>query len=305
MPYSLHEDLCSVQGQQFTLGYLLTVVAANTTITYGEIADRLRADLSMEGKVFPTHIGWVVGTLMESILEVVHSAPLINLLVVNQKTGHPGEGADGFLRRRFRLPAGRPIRQERRKKLVAKAAGAVYAYAEWPNIYRRLFEAKPPASDPASLVTGTEIDGVPPSSVGGFGGPAESKEHRRLKEHIYTHPRVIGAPAQPNRKNTEQLLLSGDKVDVFFEHGDAAYLVEVKSIRSSEPDLMRGIFQCVKYRAVFEAQRKFTTPELSVNVTLVTEIEPPTQIRDLAKLHDVRCKVVAVNDRPSGGSVVV
>jgi hypothetical protein len=39
-------------------------------------------------------------------------------------------------------------------------------------------------------------------------------------------------------------------------------------------------------------------PGLSVHVTLVTEVEASTEIRALAKLHSIRCKVVAVNDRP-------
>jgi hypothetical protein len=155
MPYSLYDGLCSNRGQQFTLGYLLTVVAANTTITYGEIADRLWADLSVDGKVFPTHIGSVVGTLMEGILKVDPSAPLINVLVVNQRTMQPSEGADGFLRRRFRLPPD-PIQQERRRKLVAKAASAVYAYAGWRRIYRKLFKTEPPAIDPGIIVEGND-----------------------------------------------------------------------------------------------------------------------------------------------------
>lgn len=270
------------------------MVAAKATITYGEIADRLRADVSINSKVFPTHIGQVVGTLMDRILEVDGSAPFINFLVVNQETRQPSEGADSFLRDRFHLLSG-PIPPKLRMRLVAESVSAAYAYPGWPNIYERLFKAKPPDIDPASVVFGTEIDPVSPSSRGGFGGPAESKEHRRLKEHIHSHPEVIGAPAQPNQSKKELLLLSGDEVDVFFEHGKAAYLVEVKSIRSSEPDLKRGIYQCVKYRAVFEAQMAEIMPELSVYVTLVTEVEPPTQIRDLAKLHRVRCKVIAVN----------
>ncbi len=288
------DDLCSNACQKLTLGYLLTVVASNATITYGEIADRLRVDLSIDGRVFPTHIGLVVGTLMEHILEVVPSAPLINLLVVNQRTMQPSKGADGFLRKRYRLTS-RTIPKELRREIVAKGTSAVYAYPGWPNIYRQVFRTRAPDADPASLVVGTEIDRLPPSSLGNFGGPAESREHRRLKHYVYAHPDVIGAPSQPNRLAMELLLRSGDEVDVFLEYGNIAHLIEVKSVRSSERDLERGIYQCVKYRAVFKAQRRVLMPDLSVRVTLVTEVEPSQHIRALGRLHGVRCKVVAVN----------
>lgn len=89
--------------------------------------------------------------------------------------------------------------------------------------------------------------------------------------------------------------MSGDEVDVFFERGQRADLVEVKSIRSSEPDLVRGVYQCVKYRAVFTAQRLGTTPDTRVFVTLVVEAQPATYILDLAKLHGIRVKIVRLN----------
>jgi hypothetical protein len=291
MPYSISEIRADA-GLRFTFEYLMLVTAADSWITYGEIADRLQTDMAIDGKVFPTHIGGVVGTLMERILEVDHSAPLINLLVINQRTRQPSSGADEFLWHRFHLPR-RLIPRDRRRRLVEKEAISAYGFDGWPRIYRRLFGIPPPEIDPASLVTGTEGD--PPR--GGFGGPAESREHRRLKEYIYGHPALVGAPARPKRAKMEFALLSQDEVNVFFEHRDTAHLIEVKSIRSSEPDLKRGVYQCVKYRAVFQAQRIDTTPDISIQVTLVTEIQPSSDIQALAKRNRVRIRVVPVNRR--------
>jgi hypothetical protein len=293
MPYSIEDDLCSQRGLQLAFEYLLPRVAANAKITYGDIATKLRADLSIEGKVFPTHVGHVIGTLMHRILDAESTAPLVNVLVVNQKTGEPGSGANFFLRSRFGT-------LRRRGELIRQAAREVYAYAGWSRIYRKLFKTEPPAA-PGSLVEGTEVDGMPPASATKQprGGPAESDEHKRLKQHVEDHPESVGAPARPRQRRKEMKLLSGDEVDVFFEYRDAAYLIEVKSVLSSDPDLERGVYQCIKYRAVFEAQRSGTAPK-AIKVILVTEITPSAKIRDLAKQHGVRCRVVAVNRRGGG-----
>lgn len=84
-------------------------------------------------------------------------------------------------------------------------------------------------------------------------------------------------------------------MDVCFETGNRVDLVEVKSIRSDWNDLQRGIYQCVKYRAVFQAQRQAVTPDMQVVATLVIETEAPADISDLAKMHRIRLKVVKVN----------
>lgn len=115
MGYSV-EQLCS-DGLEPTFRYLLPVTAANTTITYGQIADALQVDLDIDGNVFPTHIGAVVGTLMERIHQVEPNAPLINVLVVNQNTGQPGVGADGFLREWFEISA-KPLPKKQQIDLV-------------------------------------------------------------------------------------------------------------------------------------------------------------------------------------------
>jgi hypothetical protein len=298
MPYSLEDDLCSKDGLRYTFDYLLPVVQAGTTITYGEIAEKLAEDLHIDGKVFPVHVGHVVGTLMERILDIDNAAPLINVIVVRQGSDQPSSGADGFLRNRFHLGGTGPINGKEKRELVAEAAKAVYASKNLGQIYRRLFDQEPLEASPASLIEGSEADGIPSSSSQSgqrFGGPAESEEHRKLKQYILRHPEKVGASEKPDDARKEFMLLSGDEVDVYIACGNTVRLVEVKSIRSSAPDLIRGVYQCIKYRAVFEAQRVETTPDIQIIATLVVETDPPLHIRDLAKRHKVRIAVVSVN----------
>jgi hypothetical protein len=70
------------------------------------------------------------------------------------------------------------------------------------------------------------------------------------------------------------------------EHGDAAYLFEVKAENSNEYDLKRGMHQCVKYRAVHYAQRRGPTPNIKIHAILAVESEPPGSIAALAKFSD-------------------
>lgn len=289
--YSIENDLCSDEGLRHLFDYLLPHIATNSTITYGEIAEWLARDLGIP-RIFTTQIGHVTGTLMNRILEIDASAPLLNLLVVNVK-GIPGKGANGFIRDRFGLPGKGDSPIPNREDYIEKEASRVFTFRRWPRIYRRLFKTAPPEIDPATLVQGTEEDGKPPATTkGGHGGPAEGPAHKALKAYILANPPCVGAPAEPDKSEDEYLLLSADEIDVVFEHGDAAYLVEVKAANSDEADLRRGVYQCVKYRAVYHAQCKGLTPNIKIHAILAVEVEPPGAIGALAKFNDVTVKRV-------------
>lgn len=281
-------------GLPWVLRYLLPIVAANTTITYGRIAVLLQKDLQLDGPIFSTQIGGVVGTLMNRLHEADPKIPLINVLVVNQGTGAPGIGVDDYLRDRFGVTVD-PLSPTRKSKLVARASREVYTYRNWPQVYSDVFGGPIPNVDSLAFVTGTEQDGLPPSSVGKRGGEAESKEHKALKAHVLAHPACVDIKGGPDKAKDEFVLLSGDEVDVYFETGNRIDLIEVKSIWSDWNDLRRGVYQCIKYRSVFLAQRQTLTPDMQVVVTLVLEDEAPADIRDLAKIHSIRLKTVRVN----------
>ena len=53
------------------------------------------------------------------------------------------------------------------------------------------------------------------------------------------------------------MLLSGDRLDVYFVQSDGTKIaVEVKSRVSPDDDILRGLYQCVKYKAVLDAENK-------------------------------------------------
>jgi hypothetical protein len=94
------------------------------------------------------------------------------------------------------------------------------------------------------------------------------------------HPEIVGLPAKLTG-DTERPLLSGDVLDVFFQHGQDSIAVEVKSALSSEADIVRGMFQCVKYRAVLEAQQAADGLAQSARAVLALEAKLPSKFQAL------------------------
>ena len=62
--------------------------------------------------------------------------------------------------------------------------------------------------------------------------------------------------------------------------------LEVKSSDSDESDLRRGIFQCIKYRAVMQAMDIRT--DAPIVAILVTQSPLPGDLKALARLHRIR-----------------
>lgn len=99
------------------------------------------------------------------------------------------------------------------------------------------------------VITDEETSDISKAFSGGFGG--EGEEHKALKNFIASNPSVLKHKII-SKGETEHILLSGDRLDVFFKAENVA--VEVKPKFSPEDDVTRGIFQCVKYKAVLEAE---------------------------------------------------
>ncbi len=74
---------------------------------------------------------------------------------------------------------------------------------------------------------------------------------------------------------TEKGLPSGDSVDVSFENNKHWVGVEVKSEISDEFDILRGLYQCVKYQAVMESYLAVLNLQKDVRVILALGCELP------------------------------
>lgn len=52
----------------------------------------------------------------------------------------------------------------------------------------------------------------------------------------------------------EHRLSSGDNLDAYFTNGRESLAVEVKASNASDAELMRGVYQPIKYKAVLRAE---------------------------------------------------
>lgn len=294
MSYTV-EDLCD-RGVKPPMLLLLGRIQKRATATYGEVARMLERELELgDHKVFPTHIGAVAGSLMDLILTKYKTAPLINSLIVAQSDGLPGRGCFGFIDNRLKKRKGSVelMLQAERFALIHKMWNDVFDYSKWDEVFEGIFDHSPEA-DATGLERFAERDGRP-EGWGGRGG-GESEQHKRLKLYVLEHPGCIGAAKSDVRlRTTEQPLLSGDSVDVFLSTGRISYLVEVKSILSSEDDLKRGIYQCLKYGVVLAAQQEKHFTAEDVVATLVTERDLPSDLLELARRLGVKTCTVCVN----------
>jgi hypothetical protein len=277
-----------------TFRWLIAAALDGTVMTYGDIKKKLEDEVGFS-TIFATRIGFVAGSLMEKIQAKIPEAPLINVLVVNQVDRQPSHGAGWFMGNRFKKPLLKAEDAKQKypqlwKDSFERSAAEVYEYGpeKWAKVYKRVFNATltPQQIDEQreQRKHGTEQDGIPTGRNYGPGG--EGEFHRSLRLWIRDHPKSVHASFDGAETETESSLESGDRVDVMYRCPDRVVLLEVKSRRSNDVDLKRGVYQCIKYRAVREAMDVRHKP--LIETYLVTETELPGDIAALLRLHKIK-----------------
>lgn len=218
------------------LPLLVRQAKAEQPITYGGLAEEL-------GISNPRTLNYPLGAIGNALLALSREwgveVPPIQALVKNKGTGLPGSGVG------YAAPDAKEFREastKRRRELVNLMLSKVYAFTRWEDVLRHFKLA--PASTPAAPRPARPI----PDLVGG-----ESPDHLALKQYVAANPQAVRLPRSCAPGETEFLFGSADAVDVLFRNGREWVGVEVKSVRSGESDVARGLFQCVKYRALIEA----------------------------------------------------
>ena len=97
----------------------------------------------------------------------------------------------------------------------------------------------------------------------------ESDDHKKFKEWVAAHPEKIGIGKVNLEREYE--FDSLHRVDLLFDLGDERIAVEVKSKKSSDSDVGRGIYQCVAYKALLEAKIKVKKLRVKARALLVIE----------------------------------
>ena len=238
------------QRARNALPILVRQAMANEKIYYATLAKEL--DMSN-----PRNLNDVLDCIGNAVLELnellskEEKIPLINGIVVNQHTGLPGDSVH-FIRQK--------LDPRQKEAIVNRELADVFFYGKWPFVLNELGLKMP--DDLGSRL----IESTTHQSRGG-----EGEEHKQLKAYIADHPEIVGLKKSLGTGETEVELPSGDTPDVLFQNSKCRVAVEVKSRISNEADLKRGIFQCVKYRAVLKACRSVEIGNYEVNSILAIE----------------------------------
>lgn len=208
-----------------------------TTNTYGDLIKEL-------GMTKFSGIGHTLGCIEDVIdklrQETKEPIPTLNALI-RGKDGLPSYGFEYVNEYYSKMSL------QDKKRYVEGVNNETLNYKNWDAVLQALC-LKP------SVVNSVKDETVIRS--GKSYGIGEGPHHKALKEYVYNHPGSIGLKVI-DKKDTEYVLLSGDRLDVYFEQKNGTRIaVEVKSIVSPDDDILRGIYQCVKYKAVLDAENK-------------------------------------------------
>ncbi len=222
----------------------------------------------------PRNLNYVLGSIGQA-LESLGAAwgeaiPALQCVVINRHSHLPGEGIGWFIEKKEDF---KKLPRKHQRMLIEAELKRIFAYPRWHDVLD-YFGLKPARTD---------FSGVINTAAQRQGG-GESLQHRRLKEHISLHPEAVGLSRRLRPGKTEYALPSGDVLDILFENGIDLIGVEVKSSISDSPDLVRGMFQCVKYRAVLEALQASNGKPQSARTILAIESSLPSDLVPLKNL---------------------
>lgn len=249
------------------LPLLVRQAKAEQPIYYSDLAE----ELDMPN---PRNLNYVLGFVGDALQALGKKwktdIPPIQSLVVNKATGIPGKGFWGFAG--LKSAAKASLKQKR--LLVRQMLQKIYQFSEWDEVLRE-FDLKPVKKQWSKI--SKEV------ARAGYGGGGESEEHKRLKEYVSNHPQALDLPRAIGKGQMEYAFPTADAVDVLFIHGQKWIGVEVKAKNSPIEDIVRGLYQCIKYRALIQAQQMVEQETPNAEALLVIEGKFP---RDLIGLKN-------------------
>ena len=101
---------------------------------------------------------------------------------------------------------------------------------------------------------------------------------------ISKNPVVVELNPDCKLEGMEYVLPSLDRVDVMFKHLEVLYAVEVKSHEANDIELVRGLYQVVKYEALSRALQKDRNHPPLAHACLATSAILTDEVRERARL---------------------
>lgn len=233
--------------------------------TYGDLAHAIgKSKFSGIG-----HALYFVQQVLDNLsTKSCREIPTLNSLCKNAKTMLPSEGFE------FVSPQYNDLDENGKRVFVKGLDSNAMNFPHWDWVLKEL-ELKE-----AVPFTEEQLEAIKnPRCI--YDG--EGEEHKALKYYICQHPESINYK-DVDFAETEHILPSGDRLDVYFELSDGTHVaIEVKPGISPDQDIARGVFQCVKYYAVMDALRNIECKDYEIKVLLVTAGKISSQNKVLAE----------------------
>ena len=271
----------------FLINHIAKFKAGDKFITYGEFARAINYPEPHIGSYFGNNIGQTLGILghMIECVDVPNwneRIPFLQALIVAKDTKLPSDGLKEFKKNYADLS------KEKKSDFVKLEYKKIFQFGErWYMVLETLHIDTPSLVNHGSMEKGKKQKKYNP--FGSEGSP----EHHKLRDHIASNPDYIGLDFEFG--TTEYPQKSGDSIDIVFQSNQKVLGIEVKSIRSGNDDLERGIFQCIKYREVLKAENKLSNKNLESDCILVYEGDMDDKNIKSAKKLNVKYIKVAYN----------
>lgn len=249
------------------LPILVRQAFAGKKLYYSDLA----AEINMPN---PRNLNYVLGCIGSALNELSDTwredIPPIQCLVVNINSNLPGDGVGWFARNMDNFGELTP---ERQREIFESELYRVFFYPSWKDVLD--------AFGLRSLEYDFNEDNDKARRLSAHG---ESEHHKNLKEYVAKNPSCIKLPETTENGEIEYPLPSGDSLDVSFFTQSGWIAVEVKSSKSSEGDIIRGLYQCVKYQAVMKAVEISKNKLATVRAVLVLGGSMPVRLIPLKNL---------------------
>ena len=260
------------QRARAALPILVRQAEAGQTMFYGELAHEM-------GIRNPRTLNHPLDSIGRALLDLGRrwgrQVPPIQALVINKSSGCPGAGFAFFApdAKNFK----RATRRGRRL-IVDSMLKEVFTFPDWGQVL-----------DTFELPHASVVELPPADEISAHGRGGESAEHKRLKEAVSMNPQWVGLPNSLSPGEVEVSLHSGDSLDVLFFDSNRRIAVEVKGASAPVGEVIRGLFQCVKYEAVLDAEARVACSRADCEAVLALGGSFPDELTPLR--HTLGVKV--------------
>lgn len=260
-PRILDGDKLYLKRAKITLPYLVRQAKAKKTIYYSDLAQEI-------GVPNPRNLNYILGAIGNALTELGRKnaieIPAIQCVVINKQTELPGEGIGWFINKKdFKK-----LSKSDQKDVVNIQLAKIFAFQRWDWVLEQL------GLKPLKTNIEAEIEKAKAYKP----GAGESALHKRFKEYIANHPESLGLNKDLMVGVIEYQLPSNDKIDVVFTDQNLKIGIEVKSRISDNIDILRGLFQCVKYKSLVEAEQAIENLRPNGRIILALESGFPAEL---------------------------